>query len=372
MTTAAASGRRREVGGNPAVSVVAVPAGHPYVRAVTADPSVRVLPDPPVPGAAAGVWWPPPALDPGWIAANRAEAQLLHIHFGTESFSPAHLVACIDAAHAVGWPVVFTLHDLDHPQLSDSSAYVRQLDEIIPRADAVLTLTSAAARVVRDRWHREAEVVPHPAVLPPDAEVPRPARDAPLIGTHLKDLRPNVDGPVTARAIVDATGRLRGAGVPVEARVLLHDRVRDEAARDEVLRICDDVPGVSVMTHARLDDDALHHALSQLDVCILPYRHGTHSGWLELCWDLGVAVAAPRVGFFDDQHVDDSVHGFIPGDGDSLAVALQHLLAASPRPCSAARASLIARRRAERANTDAAVVAHHARLYRRLIEERAR
>ena len=42
----------------------------------------------------------------------------------------------IDTAHAVGWPVVYTAHDLEHPQLGDQAAYARQLDELVLGADA--------------------------------------------------------------------------------------------------------------------------------------------------------------------------------------------------------------------------------------------
>ncbi|WP_214355215.1 hypothetical protein [Streptomyces sp. CJ_13] len=34
---------------------------------------------------------------------------------------------------------------------------------------------------------------------------------------------------------------------------------------------------------------------------MLPYRFGTHSGWLEACHDLGTAVAAPDCGFYAEQ-----------------------------------------------------------------------
>ena len=35
---------------------------------------------------------------------------------------------------------------------------------------------------------------------------------------------------------------------------------------------------------------------------MLPYRFGTHSGWLEACFDLGTAVIAPSCGFYGQQH----------------------------------------------------------------------
>ena len=36
-------------------------------------------------------------------------------------------------------------------------------------------------------------------------------------------------------------------------------------------------------------------------VSVLPYRFGTHSGWLEACFDLGTAVIAPSCGFYKQQ-----------------------------------------------------------------------
>ena len=34
---------------------------------------------------------------------------------------------------------------------------------------------------------------------------------------------------------------------------------------------------------------------------VLPYRFGTHSGWLEACRDLGTTVVAPDCGYYADQ-----------------------------------------------------------------------
>jgi hypothetical protein len=106
-------------------------------------------------------------------------------------------------------------------------------------------------------------------------------------------------------------------------------------------------------------------------VCVLPYAHGTHSGWLELCWDLGVPVAAPAVGHYGDQHRDGSVATF--GD-DDLPDALRALAAAptSTRAGTPERAAQVRERRADRDRTDAVVRAAHAGLYRRLLAERVR
>lgn len=352
-----------------AITIISVPAAHPYIRQITADPGVTVLPDPPVAGAAPGVWWPPAALDPGWIASHRADADLLHIHFGTESFAPGHLTACIAAAHEAGWPVVFTMHDLDHPQLRDSSAYLRQVAELVGGADAVTTLTPGAAAEVARRFGRDAVVIPHPSVLARDAVVaPTPESPAVRVGVHLKDLRPNVDGPATVRALAGALDLLHRDGLDVRAEVRLHPAVRDDDARAEVRRLAARSEQITLVEHERLTDDGLVGALSTIDIAVLPYRHGTHSGWLELCWDLALPVAAPQVGFYAEQHDDGSVATFTPGDAGSLASALRALMPAGSAPSD--RTATIVRRRASRSQTDAVAAARHAELYRRLIAER--
>ena len=114
---------------------------------------------------------------------------------------------------------------------------------------------------------------------------------------HLRDLRPNINGPAVTRALVGAIAQLRARSVPAEARVAMFDHVRDPAARDEVRAACAAAPHVSLVEERRPDDTALIAALCALDVSVLPYTHGTHSGWAELCWDLAVPVVGAPVGY---------------------------------------------------------------------------
>jgi hypothetical protein len=352
--------------------VASVPADPPYVRRVLASPDVDVLPDPVPEGAPAGRWWPPVELDATWIRQNRDRADLLHIHFGTESFSPEHLARVLDAATESGWPVVQTVHDLEHPQLTDQEPYRRQLDLLVPRVDALITLTPGAARVIEERWRREAIVLPHPRLLADGIEPPRGFHhDVPVIGVHLKDLRPNVDGPGAVAALAAALTRLADRGVRATGEVRMHRRTRDDAARDAVRELCAGRPDIVLVETDRLDDAQLANALSHLGACILPYRTGTHSGWLELCWDLGVPVAAPEVGFFAEQHPDPTVASFAwDDDGHSLATALTRLLHAAPPAGSEQRRHLATTRLAARAVTDKATADAHASLYRRLVAEK--
>src|ERR1700761_4390431 len=107
----------------PAVRVASIPAGHPYVRQVLAGTGVRVLPDPPPPGASDGRWWPPVMFDGDWVRANLDRFDVLHLHFGTESYSTAHLRSLVHALRAGGRPLIYTLHDLENPQLLDQTRH---------------------------------------------------------------------------------------------------------------------------------------------------------------------------------------------------------------------------------------------------------
>lgn len=64
---------------------------------------------------------------------------------------------------------------------------------------------------------------------------------------------------------------------------------------------------------------------------MLPYRFGTHSGWLEACRDVGTRVVAPSCGFYRDQWAEavgypaDERNGL---DATGLAAAVHRALAA--------------------------------------------
>ena len=58
---------------------------------------------------------------------------------------------------------------------------------------------------------------------------------------------------------------------------------------------------IDLHVHDYFTDDELWDYLSSLDVSVLPYRFGTHSGWLEACFDLGTVVLAPDCGYYAEQ-----------------------------------------------------------------------
>ena len=348
----------------PALTVASVPAGHPYVRGISGDDGVVRLPDPLPDPSDPDRWWPPVVLDPAWIAANSRDVDLLHVHFGAESLPPGRLAAALDAAEAAGIPLVYTAHDLTNPQLIDQASHEADLDLLVRRASAVITLTRGAAAEIALRWGRTAVVIPHPAIVAGDvAPALGRAADAFTVGVHLRDIRPGIDAVASVRTLLAGLADLRSAGVAAAGRVVVNGRVRDADALAAVTALLADRPDCALVRRPRVTDAELEHEVADLDVALLPYRHGTHSGWVELCHDLGVPVVGPHVGYAHEQHPDE-FSAFDQGDGVSLARAVLAALARGTRPGSTERADVVQRRAVDRVVQHREIVRAHADVYR--------
>ncbi|WP_176776529.1 MULTISPECIES: glycosyltransferase [unclassified Microbacterium] len=349
----------------PPVRVAAVPAAHPYVTAVADPAHVLLLADPPPPGAPAGQWWPPQILLPEWLRENAADFDLVHVHFGIESYTPEELSSTVATLRSLGRPLVYTVHDLENPQVLSQDTHRASLAVLAEAADELVTLTGTAGDEVFALTGRRPTVIAHPTLL---AEAPRPtgtAHDVTRIGVHLRDLRPNIDGVGTTATLVRAVADLRAQGARIEAVVRMNENVRDAEAAASIDLLARDAEGVTVERGGRLDDEALSRWLADLDACLLPYRHGTQSGWAELCYDLAVPVIGTRVGHIAAQHPAD-FHSFDLGEPVSLARAIVAATdAAWSAPGSPRRAAEIERRRTARLEERDAVRAAHLALYRR-------
>jgi hypothetical protein len=348
------------------IRVAAIPGAHPYVRAITpSDGSVRMLADPVVDAAHPERWWPPAMLDAEWIRANADAFDVMHVHFGMESLPAGRLAGAVDALEALRMPLVFTVHDLENPQLADQGAHRRDLDVLVPRATRLLTLTSVAATRIRDAWGRDATVVPHPTLLD-DAPPPAPGlRGAFTIGVHLRDLRPNIDGVATIASLLAALDGLRTAGIPAAGRVLVNETTRDAEAAAAIERMLAARVDCTLVRRPRPDDDALLAEIDALDVAWLPYAHGTHSGWVELCFDRGVPVVGPAHLPMAAQHPSD-FHGL---DATAPANAVRSAIETGTRAGSVERIALVARRLHQRRDERKAVQSAHAEQYRAVMNE---
>ena len=144
-----------------------MPSSHVYVRHIAAESGGRVRrlsdPDPDRPDRSAEQrWWPPVMLDPDWVL--RHDFDVFHVQFGFDAWPPEDLARVVEAVKVAGRPFVYTVHDLRNPHHSDRTEHDRQLDVLVPAADALITLTPGRSR--RD-----------PAPLGPDRRGdPAPAR----------------------------------------------------------------------------------------------------------------------------------------------------------------------------------------------------
>lgn len=352
------------------IRVQHIPAGHAYTQRITpaGDDRVIALQDPPVPGAPAGQWWPHPALEPAWLREHAGEVDVVHLHFGFEHRTPEQLREWADVLAHHGIALVLTVHDLDNPHVPPEPgaqgarvAYAAGLDVLLHAADEVTTLTRGAAAEIARRCGRIAIVHPHPHVVSAD-RLARPRStggDARfVVGVHVKSLRPCVDVDLVTGDLVTATGALPDTTL----RLHVHEDVLDPAhpRHDGRLARLTAAPPthVDVRVHGPLDDGDLWDDLLETDLAVLPYRSGTHSGWLEMCHDLGTAVLAPDVGFIAEQRPLWSWRRAVPGD--------------LTRALGAARAAHLAGMRAQRVGVETALAEAdevrrlHAGLYRRL------
>ncbi|MET0475963.1 MAG: glycosyltransferase [Mycobacterium sp.] len=299
------------------LTVASIPAAHPYVKSIV-DPADADVLDDPVPHGATepGQWWPPRWLDPTYLRHHLDRIDVVHAHFGFDFSTPAQLTQVVDLLDEQGVPLVLTVHDLENPHFLDQTAHVERLGILLPAADVVITLTDGAANEIERRWGRRAVVLPHPHVLPVEAiGARRTARHQTVIGIHAKALRANVDPWPLLDRLIDrqpADSRLR---LDLDDDVLTGPRGLEVGARrlDRYRRA-----GVDVRMHRRFSDCGLAQYLAEIDVLVLPYRLGTHSGWIEACHDAGVQAVVPDCGYFHQQH-DNPVFRYSIGTFDAAS-----------------------------------------------------
>ncbi len=201
-------------------------------------------------------------------------------------------------------PLVYTVHDLRNPHHEDPLLHDQQLDVLIPNADALVTLTSGAAQVIAHRWGRLATVLPHPHVVDePTLSTTREERSDFVVGVHLKSLRASMDPQPVVAALAKVVPELPDARLRVDVHtdVMTAGMPRHDPEISRSLRALEATGRIELEVHDFFSDDELWAYFLGLDLSVLPYRFGTHSGWLEACYDLGTTVLASDCGFYSQQ-----------------------------------------------------------------------
>jgi hypothetical protein len=243
-------------------------------------------------------------LSPDWVREHRTDFDVMHVHFGFDAQSPQTLASLVSELRRWDKRLVYTAHDLRNPHHLDRRAHDAHLDVLIPAADEVITLTPGAAAEISRRWGRRATVLPHPHVIEWARFAPRPLRDDGwTVGVHAKSVRASMAPLPVIAAVADVVRELPGARLQVNVH---HDVADSDGARHDPvlmrgLREAGSSGALDLVVHDCFSDEELWRYLESLDLSVLPYRFGTHSGWLEACFDLGTAVLAPTCGFFAQQ-----------------------------------------------------------------------
>ncbi len=206
--------------------------------------------------------------------------------------------------------------------------------------------------------------MPHPHVAPLELVGVDPQRSADrfVVGLHLKSLRANVRPAGLVEVLAETLADRPGA----ELTVHLHREVTDpghprhDAALLRRLVALDRAGRLRLVVHEPHTDAELWAYLRGLDLSVLPYAFGTHSGWLEACHDLGTAVLAPRTGYWVEQQPCLTYASPQPDalDADEVARAVEAAFTERPRwPAS----------REERRAEQEAIARQHERLYRAVL-----
>lgn len=239
----------------------------------------------------------------GWLAqqAHFDFFDALHIH-SVELAADDDIDVVLDRCMAAGKSVVSTVHDV-YPMFGpDPDSYAATLRKLTSRGVPLVTLTAGAADALAEILDLEVSplVLPHGYVLHPDDDRWESTAARSFRYAMYGGFRPNrVMYPVIANLLFGTEpstrlGILTRALSPIELREC-------QDARDTLTAALAQPERLDLRLRPFPDDDEIVDFLAGVHALVMPYLWGTHSGQLELAFDLGVIPVISNVGFFPEQ-----------------------------------------------------------------------
>jgi len=241
-----------------------------------------------------------------WIEAQDAMDFFDVLHVQSLEFASVESIRCVlERCGREKKGIVAAIHETEplFPERgTDFPARVRLISEL---ASCIVTLTTSARRDIMERYgipESKLRVVPHGPVLPLSHPLWRaqPGRNSRCTIGMFGGFRPN------RSFLAGAVNALYGLS---SAEILVRLLTRG-------LNPVELAPGSEVWQFASLaatdprlvlellpfpSDDEIASFVHSLDILLLPYLYGTHSGQLELAMDLGVPVVIPDIGCYRAQ-----------------------------------------------------------------------
>lgn len=309
--------------------VVHAPARTPYARKLT-NGRVALVND----TAPRGVEVVPRDMSLRWLLDHRPFDwfDVLHLHH-VEFDDLVVLRRVLAECSRAGRRVVFTAHDVD-PVFTGRSAYHRKLRTLVDARVPFICLTSSSRDEVRRRFGDRVRttVIPHGYVVPPSAERTRRPNAGGARYFLFGSLRDNRDLPTVLYNWHFGRAQ-RDTSLSMLLRAPSHANLTQEHDRWALLsRMAAADPRLRVDLLPFPSDEEVVEAALDCDALILPYRWATHSGQLELAFDLGLTAVASRVGSLHDQyrqlaHVVEEPLWFDWSDGSEYAYGARFLAA---------------------------------------------
>jgi hypothetical protein len=269
---------------------------------------------------------PRAAFDRQWVADHVDDVEVVHVLGLPPGADPAEVAATADAVRATGTPLVVTGYHLTDPTGTDPAGHDARMDALVPRADAVVTLTESAADEMRRRWDVDPVVLPHPHAVDfvrMRQHRPQFRAERLVVGVHLAALRLPVDPVVLVDALARAVRRVDTACLAVHLHETVTDPGSNAYAPEQVRAVTDlvDAVGGVVSVQRPFTEPRLWDHLFALDVSVVPGLHGSHSIWPEACTDLGTLPLLPSGTHAAEQRPCLTYDGSCGPDADVAALA---------------------------------------------------